>query len=107
MSTPLIHQYESAAKAEDLLDLANHIGWTDVLLPELKKAKDNYSALLVQKVLGNHAASPFSTEQLAGRVAGIDFMLGLFNSIITKGERASKFLQEYHSTIYNSIPPTN
>jgi hypothetical protein len=103
---PPIHLYEDAAKAEDLSDLANHIGWTDVLLPELTKAKNTYSTQLVQKVLGNSAITPLTVEQLAGRVNGIDFMIGMLTSIITKGQKASKFLQEYHSTVYNSIPPT-
>lgn len=101
---------EDAAKGQDLSDLLNHIGWTDIIVPELTKVKERYSTILVSKVLGQQDASTLTVEQLAGRIAGIDFVYNLLTKIVEKGEKASDILRDRQFTLdnpYNSAPPTN
>jgi hypothetical protein len=101
---------EAAARGTDLADLLNHIAWTDIIVPELTKAKDRYSTTLVQKVLGNSNSSTLTIEQLAGRIAGIEFVYDLLTRIVERGEKASTILQEQQYTLdnpYNSKPSTN
>jgi hypothetical protein len=91
---------ELAARAEDVNDLLNHIAWTDTIRPELIKHKDTLSKMLVASVLGTPVqrqtargeAIIVTTEQLAGRIEGIDFVLSLLEGILRRGVTALRDL---------------
>ena len=89
-------QFLDAAKAEDLNDLLSHIAWTDVLRPALLRERENYTKLLVSSTLGapvevatRTGTAPVTREQLAGRIYGIDYIMGLVERVMEKGIRAA------------------
>lgn len=91
---------ESAARAEDLQNLLDHIAWTDTIQPELQKLRSAYAKVLVNSVLGqpyttttNGLVSAVSSEQLAGKIYGIDFIQELFTRILTRGQVAVEKLR--------------
>ena len=91
MPTPISTQ-EAIARGEDLRDLLDHIAWTDTIVPELNKLRDLYSRLLVQSVLGQKISITsygqqveLSAEQLAGKIAGINFIEELMKKVLTRG----------------------
>lgn len=88
--------FEAVAKAEDLGDLLDHIAWREVILPELIKARDNYTKMLVSSTLGLPVmvgAAVITREQLAGRIDGINFITGLMEDILKRGYRAAEELR--------------
>jgi hypothetical protein len=87
--------YLDAAKAEDLGDLLDHMGWREVLRPALLHEREMFTKLLVSATLGAPVEIGSKTgpvritqEQLAGKIYGIDFILDKIESILTRGARA-------------------
>jgi hypothetical protein len=76
------------AQAEDTFNLLEHIAWTDVILPKLNAARDQYSKALVNHLLGQPLQDGLTKEQLAGKIYGLNFITSLMESILTRGERA-------------------
>lgn len=100
--------FEAAAKAEDLGDLLDHIAWREVILPELVKARDNYTKMLVSSTLGlpisvntGAGAAVITREQLAGRIDGINFIMGLMEDILKRGYRAAEELRANGLSLVN------
>jgi hypothetical protein len=85
---------EAALKGADLQNLLEHIAWTDILEPELQRRRQLYQDMICKKVLGEPTQNQMSLEQLAGRVAGIDYTLNIIKHVLTKGESALKSLRE-------------
>lgn len=87
----------TVAKSVDTEDLLNHIAWTEIIRPALLKRRNDLSTLLMQAVLGapiaNAAAQPFTKEQLAGMLYGIDEIIRLFERILKDGSRALETLE--------------
>lgn len=83
----------AVAKAEDTQDLLNHIAWTDVIKPELITARDTFNKQLVAAMLGSPLTGGITKEQLAGKAYGIDFVIRLFELILTKGRVALEDIQ--------------
>ena len=86
---------ELIARAEDLQDMLDHIAWTDTVLPELRRRREAYAKILVQSVLG----TPFivggrviTSEQLAGRIYGIDEITQFMSGVLGGGKRAAAML---------------
>lgn len=77
-----------AAKAEDLQDLLDHIAWTDVLQPELLKAKASFTNRLTSAVLQTAPAGEMKAEQLAGVCYGIDILLSTVETVLRRGANA-------------------
>lgn len=97
-----VSPFETAAKAEDLGDLLDHIAWREVLQPELLKARDNYTKMLVNSTLGlpvtvdtKAGPSVISREQLAGKIFGIDFVITTVENILSRGRRAVEELRAH------------
>lgn len=94
---------EEAYKGQDTESLLNHIAWTDVILPKIQKERELYQSLLVQAVLGveptvkdvNGHVHKISREHLAGRIAGLDYIMKLFERILRDGERAVEELRTF------------
>lgn len=91
-----------AIRSDDLLDLLEHIAWTDTLRPALLTARDQYTKQLVAATLGvpveittrgGHAIA-ITREQLAGRISGIDFILDLITKILSRGSTARDSLRD-------------
>lgn len=90
------------AMAEDVENLLDHIAWTDIVYPRLQKLRESLVQALVETNLGrpmlvpiknSNTLSPVKPEELAGKVYGIDFIIGLFQSVLTGGEVADKALK--------------
>ena len=98
---------EAVAKADATAELLDHIGWTEVVLPKLLKTKDLYTTVLVQAVLSNKPPTmdgqETTREQLAGRVYGIEYVIKLFESILSKGEGALKALEAQGLSINSKL----
>ena len=90
-----------AYKADDLGDLLSHIAWDDTVRPALLRERDALTTLLVNSTLGLPVQSQTATgpvtvtrEQLAGKIYGINYIMKLFENILTRGERAERQLKE-------------
>lgn len=83
-----------AYQGADTADLLNHLAWTDVILPKIRKARDQYTNILVAMTLG---AAPvgltLTREQVAGRIHGLDFITELMQKILQRGEKAEELLR--------------
>lgn len=93
---------EAAAKAEDLGNLLDHIAWTDAVKPILLKRHEAFSGMLVQIVLGATNASgsqPYTKEQLAGAIYGIDQIIAIMEKILKDGEKALADLRQQNLTL--------
>ena len=88
-------QLVAVAKAEDTYDLLRHIAWTDVIKPQLERELKTNSELLISDALGvPNALGGKTREQVAGMCYGITRMISLFESILTKGEKALASLRD-------------
>lgn len=97
---PSRNPYLDVAKAEDTADLLESLAWTDTLRPALLRERENYTKLLVSATLGlpvqvDTGVGPvtITREQLAGKIYGIDFVMQLFEKILTKGATAVRELR--------------
>ena len=93
--------YLDAIKAEDLSDLLYHIAWTDTVRPALTRERDSLTRLLVDSTLGLPVQTKtlagtveITREQLAGKIYGIDYIITLFEKLLSRGEIASKQLKD-------------
>ena len=100
-ATNLMPPQESALRANDLNNLLDHMAWKHTVLPALLEERSRYEKLLVASVLGNrivqridaNLALPIASEQFAGRVYGIDFVINLLEKILSRGAEALKELR--------------
>jgi hypothetical protein len=90
-----------AYKADDLQDLLGHLAWTDTVLPALTRERDSLTRALVNSTLGLPVQAKTATgvieitrEQLAGKIYGIDYIVSLFEKLLTRGEAAEKALKQ-------------
>jgi hypothetical protein len=90
-----------AAKAEDLDSLLDHIAWADTVRPALLRTRDALTQQLVDSTLGLPVQTKTLTgtieitrEQLAGKIYGINYIMTLFEKLLSKGEVAAKQLKE-------------
>jgi hypothetical protein len=93
---------ESVARGEDLRDLLDHIAWTDTIKPELEKTRSRYEKALVASVLGQPIISGgklVTSEQLAGRIEGINLIEGLFEKVLRQGVSAFQSMQQLENTV--------
>jgi len=86
----------AVAKAEDLNNLLEHIAWQEAVKPLILKKRNDLSTMLVNATLGATSAQgqPYSKEQLAGAIWGIDEMLHTFEKILRDGDKALRELRE-------------
>jgi hypothetical protein len=89
----------SAAKAEDTLDLLNHIAWTDAIKPELLRKRDLYAKQLVNSTLGMALPEGTTREMIAGRILGIDEIISLLEKILQAGARAVQVLHSMENSL--------
>jgi hypothetical protein len=79
-------------EADVVADLLDHSGWIDIIRPRLEEHKTAYRSQLVNSVLGapvvTHDGIVVSSEQLAGRIYGIDYAIRTIENIIRNGQRA-------------------
>lgn len=98
MPNPYERQMIQSAQAQDLKSLLQDIAWTDVLLPKIRAAREQYLNLLVNATLGQpvrfQTGEAISKEQIAGRVHGIDFIVKLIEKVLENGGRAEIALTE-------------
>lgn len=88
------HLHESAAMAEDLGDLLDHLAWTDVLKPSLLRSKSQISQRLANAVLGTAGEGEKCTaQQLAGMAYGIDLVVSTIEGVLRKGAAAAEQLR--------------
>lgn len=95
-------QHEAVARSEDLKDLLQQIAWTDTIKPEFDKVRNSYERFLTASVLGQKVViqtpagpAPVSSEQIAARIDGINFVEGLLTRVLVDGTRAFRELQKY------------
>jgi hypothetical protein len=93
---------EAAAKAEDLSSLLDHIAWAEAVKPILLKRRDAFSQMLVQTILGAttpDGKQPYTKEQLAGSIYGIDAIIGAFEKVLKDGEKALQELRQQNLSL--------
>ena len=93
---------EAAAKGEDLNNLLDHIAWQEAVKPVLVKRRDAFSAMLVQIVLGannTNGVQPYTKEQLAGAIYGIDTIIEVMEKILKNGDKALNELRSQNLTV--------
>ena len=92
---------EAVAKAEDLNNLLDHIAWQQAVKPVILKKRNDLSTMLVNATLGAASSQnqPYTKEQLAGAIWGIDEMLHIFEKILRDGEKALNELREQGFTL--------
>jgi len=88
-------QMTAAYQGVDTNDLLNHIAWTDVIKPRLINLKDQWGQALVRAVMTPGQPSSLTREQIAGRIEGISYIIGLFEDILRRGEKAALELKEF------------
>ena len=86
-------QLASVAMAEDVYDLQQHIGWTDVIKPRLQLRMEAYSKMLVGHLLGGKLPENLTKEQLAGKIYGIQEIISTFEAVLTHGKKALEDIQ--------------
>jgi hypothetical protein len=79
-------------QAQDTQDLLDHLAWTDVVLPKIRKAREQYTNVLVAMTLGATSPLPLTREQVAGRINGLDFVVELMQKILKRGKDAEEYL---------------
>lgn len=87
--------------ASDVGDFLSHIAWTDVLRPKFAAYKELLIQQLTSSVLGMPVTAKtfggnevvISKEQIAGRIAGIDWLVQTLERILKEGDRAASFLE--------------
>jgi hypothetical protein len=91
---PSERQILQAAKASDLDDLLSHIAWEDVLLPEIQKTKNLLTNQLMNSALGmpckNIDGTVVTSEQLAGKLWGLDWLITRIERILKEGHGAAE-----------------
>ena len=93
---------EAAAKAEDLNNLLDHVSWQAAVKPILVKRREAFSSMLVQTILGATAqdgAQPYTKEQLAGAIYGIDQITSIIEKILKDGEKALAELRQQNLSL--------
>lgn len=87
---------EKRNAGEAVADLANLIGWSEVLLPRLQKELTNLTKQLTRATLGEPVTTAsgdhLSPIQIAGRIYGLDYAVAEFERIIREGIAASSTL---------------
>jgi hypothetical protein len=89
-------------RADKLADLLEHIGWGEVLKPQLEAYRSSMEKALVQVILGGRAiieGGELSKEQIAARADAISFLIGRIETILKSGAQALKMFEtEIHYT---------
>ena len=83
-------------KADKLTDLLEHVGWEEVLKPQLEAYRSNMEKALVQVVLGGRVLVneiELSKEQIAARADAIGFLIGRIETILKSGAQALKLFE--------------
>ena len=82
---------ETRVRGEDVMDLLDHIAWTNTLKPKLLDVRKQYQEALVTATLGGKA-SPLTPIELAGRCYGITYIVQLIEDLLKNTEEASKII---------------
>lgn len=90
-----------AAYGEDTEDLLDHIAWTDVIKPQLEKARIHFTNQLVSATLAPQREGTESREQIAGKLYGISYITTLFEKILKEGGDAKAILAKDNFFISN------
>ena len=85
---------EQVQKAEEVLDLLEHLGWQQVLKPEIDKQLTYWTHALPAIVLNSKKEEDlgYTKEELAGRIAGMQYAVAVIEDVLKKGSRAFKAL---------------
>ncbi len=81
---------ESAAMGADVQDWLDHIAWTDAIEPRLLATREALTRELVQATLNPGPKS--SAAEVAGKIAGIDFVRAEISRLVREGRDAQKTL---------------
>ena len=103
METKDIHAQRRVKRSEQVQDLLLHVGWDEVVKPELDKLVEQLQVCLVKSVLGQKITSvtatggviEFTKEQLAGQLEGLAIIDNIIIGIIKDGERGLEYLRNY------------
>ena len=88
--------YNKVHEADELAELLEHLGWTEVLKPKLSEYRKQLEGLVVQAVLGTvvtQNSCPVSKEQLAGRADALRWLELLIERVIREGTHAADRIQ--------------
>ena len=83
-------------RADKLVDLLEHVGWEEVLKPQLEAYRKNMEQALVQVVLGGRVQmndTELTKEQIAARADAIGFLIGRIETILKSGAQALKMFE--------------
>lgn len=82
----------AAAQGIDTLDLLDHIAWTDVLRPQLDKAREALTRRLVDLTLRPTKDGEETREMIAGKLWGLEWVTKLIEEILRRGGDAKSAL---------------
>jgi len=88
-----------AAQGQDLEDFLQHIAWTDLILPEIRRQKEILASRLVASVLNAGQPGGESREQIAGKMLGLDWLVSFISSALKKGGEAKAILAEHNISL--------
>ena len=83
-------------RADKLVDLLEHVGWEEVLKPQLEAYRKNMEQALVQVVLGGRVQmndTELTKEQIDARADAIGFLIGRIETILKSGAQALKMFE--------------
>ena len=81
---------KAVGEAEEVVDLLQHFGWTEVLKPKLTKVVDLHIQLLPSLVLSpkHEEKLNLTKESVAARIEAFKFVIATIEDILTKGTSA-------------------
>lgn len=81
-------------QADEVINLLDHLAWTDVLKPKIEKQISIYAGLLPTLVLnsGKEKEIGITKEEIAGRIEGFKYAVAIIEDILMKGSKAFKVL---------------
>lgn len=91
----MTNPYDAINKADDLAQLLDCLGWTQVIQPEFRRARESLGNQLMTAVLDGRASvggQSLTKEQIAGMMWGIDWLDKLFGKILKDGANAFESL---------------
>jgi hypothetical protein len=79
---------KAVAKADEIAELLEHVGWTDNLKKSLDTLRETAVQQLIRSTLGLPSAGPQTPTQAAGVAYGIDYLLATIEAALIKGDKA-------------------
>ena len=85
---------QTIAKADEIADVLEQVGWQEQLKPELTKLRESAITQLIRSTLGLPNASSQTPQQAAGIAYGVDYFINVIERALVSGDRAHQIVAE-------------